>query len=369
MIQFLDLHKVNQRFEKEFKENFQSFLDSGWYINGNQSTKFETEFANYCHADYCIGVGNGLDAIKLILKAYIELGKINLGDEIIVPANTYIATILAVSEVGLTPILVEPNSKTYNIDVAEIAKKITIKTKAILAVHLYGQLADIETLHQLSKTHNLFIFDDAAQAHGATDSQGNKVGSLCHATAFSFYPGKNLGALGDAGAITTNNKELAHLIRSLANYGSSKKYVHLHKGINSRLDELQAGILSIKLKHLDADNVCRQQIAKRYLSEIKNDKITLPVYDGSNNHVFHLFVIQCKEREQLQAFLKENGIQTLIHYPLAPHQQEAYKEWNEQSFPITEKIHQQVLSLPISPVLTDNEVSTIIKTINLWTSS
>lgn len=313
---------------------------------------------------YCIGVGNGFDAIKLILKAYITLEKINVGDEIIVPANTYIATILAVSEVGLHPVLVEPDPKTFNIDPNKIEEKISVKTKAILAVHLYGQLADLKTIHKIAAKHNLYVFDDAAQAHGCLDTEKKKVGNLCHATAFSFYPGKNLGALGDAGAVTTNNKEVADLIRVLANYGSHQKYYNVHKGINSRLDELQAGVLSVKLKHLDADNEYRRKIAARYLSEINNTKIVVPTYNGSKNHVFHLFVILCSKRNELQAYLKNNGIQTLIHYPIPTHLQQAYTELNKKSFPITEKIHQQALSLPISPVISNDQVSLIIKHLN-----
>lgn len=364
MIKFLDLYKINKRFEKAFQENYQQFLNSGWYINGRQVTQFEQEFAKYCGANYCIGVANGFDAIKLILKAYLELGKINLGDDILVPANTYIATVLAINEVGLTPVLVGPDSNTYNIDPNRIEEKITSKTKAILVVHLYGQLAAMDEINSVAKKHKLLVFEDAAQAHGATNSEGKKAGNLSNATAFSFYPGKNLGALGDAGAVTTNNKELADLIRVLANYGSNKKYYNSHKGINSRLDELQAGVLNIKLKELDADNEYRRAIAKRYLTEIKNDKIQLPFYDGSENHVFHVFVVLCEQRDLLQAFLEENGIQTLIHYPLPIHKQEAYKEWSELKFPVTEKIHQQVLSLPISPVLTEAEMSKVIKVIN-----
>lgn len=364
MIKFLDLQKINQRFKKEFQENYKSFLDSGWYVNGTQVTKFEKEFAAYCGTKYCVGVANGFDAIKLILKASIALGNINLGDEVIVPANTYIATVLAISEVGLTPVLVEPDLTTFNINVAKIEEKITSKTKAVFAVHLYGQLANMEAIQCVATQYNLLVFEDAAQAHGAKNTNGLKAGNLSNATAFSFYPGKNLGALGDAGAVTTNNKELADLIRVLANYGSNKKYYNSHKGINSRLDEFQAGVLSIKLQQLDADNESRRQIAKRYLSEIKNDKIQLPIYNTTENHVFHVFVILTETREALQVYLKENGIETLIHYPLPIHQQKAYTEWNEQCFPITEKIHQQALSLPISPVLTAEEVAKIIKIIN-----
>ncbi|MDO6801294.1 DegT/DnrJ/EryC1/StrS family aminotransferase [Wenyingzhuangia sp. 1_MG-2023] len=367
MIKFLDLQKINHRFEKEFQESFQSFLEVGWYINGSQVTKFEKEYALYCGTQFCVGVGNGFDAIKLILKAYMALGEIHLGDEIIVPANTYIATILAITEVGLTPVLVEPEIDTFNMDVSFISKKITTKTKAILAVHLYGQLANMKGINKIAKEHSLLVFEDAAQAHGAMDEHGNRAGNLSNAAAFSFYPGKNLGALGDAGSITTNNRQIAALIRVLANYGSDKKYYNSHKGINSRLDELQAGILSIKLKELDADNAKRRAIAQRYLSEIKNKTIVLPTYHKSKNHVFHLFVILCEKRDELQVYLDRNGIQTMIHYPLSPHQQEAYAEWNELSFPITEKIHEEALSLPISPVLTTKEVDLIIEKINAWT--
>ncbi|WP_010136948.1 DegT/DnrJ/EryC1/StrS family aminotransferase [Ochrovirga pacifica] len=364
MIKFLDLQKINQRFQEEFKQNFDVFLETGWYINGNQVNQFEKEFAKYCGTDFCVGVGNGFDALKLILKAYIELGKLELGDEIIVPANTYIATVLAISEVGLVPVLIEPTIQCFTIDPKQIAVKITHKTKAILVVHLYGQVANMKEIAKLAKQYNLWVFEDAAQAHGAEYSRQQKVGSLSDAAAFSFYPGKNLGALGDGGSVTTNNAQVATLIRTLANYGAREKYHHHYKGINSRLDELQAGMLRIKLNYLDADNAYRRYVANRYLTEISNPKIKLPFYDGSTNHVFHLFVVLCQQRDQLQAELQNHQIQTLIHYPVPIHQQKAYKEWKEQKYPITEKIHQQALSLPISPVLTDEEITKIINVLN-----
>ncbi|MFA7446213.1 MAG: DegT/DnrJ/EryC1/StrS family aminotransferase [Flavobacteriaceae bacterium] len=361
MIKFLDLHKINQAYEAEFQQKFQQFLDSGWYILGNEVKGFEQEFAAYCGTKHCIGVANGLDALILIFRAYKELGKLQKGDEVIVPANTYIASILAVLQNDLIPVLVEPDIETYNLNPKEIEKHISPKTKAILPVHLYGQLCDMEAINQIAKKHNLLIVQDSAQSHGA---KKNSSGGVGEASAFSFYPGKNLGALADAGAITTNDDELATVLFSLRNYGSQKKYENEFLGLNSRLDEIQAAFLRVKLKDLDLQNQKRREVAKRYLSEIKNEKITLPFYDGSKNHVFHLFVIRTQNRDQLQKYLFENQVETLIHYPIPPHQQKAMKAFNHLSFPITEKIHNEVLSIPISPVLTDEEVSTIIDVLN-----
>lgn len=361
MIKFLDLQKINQPYETEFQQKFQQFLNKGWYILGENVKQFESEFATYCGTKHCIGVANGLDALILIFRAYKELKKLQKGDEVIVPANTYIASIIAVLQNDLVPVLVEPNIETYNINPNEIEKHITPKTKAILPVHLYGQLCDMKAINEIAKKHNLLVIEDAAQAHGAKSPSFGRVGE---ASGFSFYPGKNLGALADAGAITTNDDELAKTIFSLRNYGSQRKYENEFIGLNSRLDEIQAGFLSVKLKDLDRQNQKRREVAKRYLSEIKNEKIILPYYDNSENHVFHLFVIRTENREDLQQYLLKNNIETLIHYPIAPHKQQAMKDFSHLSLPITEKIHNQVLSIPISPVLTDEEVSTIIDVLN-----
>ncbi len=365
MIKFLDLQNINAGYNTEFQKKFQSFLDSGWYILGNEVKVFETNFAAYCGTKHCIGVANGLDALILIFRAYKELGKLKSGDEVIVPANTYIASIIAIIQNDLVPVLVEPNIQTYNIDPEEIAKHITPKTKAILAVHLYGQLANMNAINQLAKKHDLLVVEDAAQAHGA-ELNGSKAGNLSDATGFSFYPGKNLGALGDAGAITTNDDALAQTLFSLRNYGSEEKYKNEFIGLNSRLDEIQAGFLNIKLADLDAQNQRRREIAKRYLSEIKNEKIVLPLYDGSDNHVFHLFVIRTSDRKELQDYLEKHQIQSLIHYPIAPHKQKALAHLSHLSLPITEKIHREVLSIPLNHVLLDAEVSEIINRLNQY---
>ena len=365
MIQFLDLKKINEPYETDFQEKLKAVLEKGWYILGNEVAAFESNFANYCGAKYCIGVGNGFDALVLIFKAYIQLGKLQKGDEVIVPANTYIASILAILEADLIPVLVEPKLETYNINPDLISEKITSKTKAILAVHLYGQLAEMNAINEIAHLNNLLVIEDAAQAHGAISPYG-KAGNVSNAAAFSFYPGKNLGSLGDAGAVTTNDDALAKVIQSLRNYGSEKKYQNDFIGVNSRLDELQASFLNVKLPNLDTENNARKAIAKRYLSEIINEKILLPFWDLSNNHVFHLFVIQTQNRDHLQQYLLENGIQTMIHYPIPPHQQKAFEGWNNLSFPITEKIHNEVLSLPISPVLTVDEVDFIISILNSY---
>ena len=366
MIKFLDLKKINEPYEIAFQEKLKSVLDNGWYILGNEVKEFETNFAKYCCTKHCIGVGNGLDALVLIFKGYIQLGKLQKGDEVIVPANTYIASILAILQADLIPVLVEPKLETYNINPDLISQKITSKTKAILAVHLYGQLAEMDTINIIASKFNLIVVEDAAQAHGAVKNLKLETDNLQSASAYSFYPGKNLGALGDAGAVTTNNAKLANVIRSLRNYGSENKYYNDYIGVNSRLDELQAAFLNVKLPYLDAENEKRRIIAKRYLSEIKNDKIILPFYDNLSYHVFHLFVIRTEKRTELQTFLLDNGIQAMIHYPLPPHKQKALVSFNNLSFPLTEKIHDEVLSLPISPVLTMVEVDYIIKIVNQW---
>lgn len=357
MIKFLDLHKLNQPFEAQFLSKTKQILDKGWYILGEEVKQFENNFAAFSNAKHCIGVGNGLDALVLILKGYIQLGKLQKGDEVIVPANTYIASVLAVLQADLVPVFVEPKIDTFNIDPELISKCLTSKTKAILLVHLYGQLAEMDKIMEIGFQHNLLIIEDAAQAHGLTFN-----GS--HTRAFSFYPGKNLGALGDGGAITTNDNKLAEVLFSLRNYGSSKKYYCDYIGVNSRLDELQAAYLNVKLPHLLTENEARKNVAKRYFSEIKNSKIILPTCENIDNHVFHLFVIRTENRNQLQEYLLDNGIETVIHYPIPPHQQKALQEFNHLNLPITEKIHREVLSLPISSVLTEEEISYIISTLN-----
>ncbi len=365
MIKFLDLHKINQQYRSEIDLAIKKILDSGWYIMGKELSTFEDKFANYCGTKYCIGVGNGLDALILILKAFKELGKLQDGDEVIVPANTYIASILAISQNNLTPILVEPNIDTCNIDSKEIEKHITSKTKAIMAVHLYGQVCDMDQINTIAKKHHLLVIEDSAQAHGAT-YKGKKTGNLGDASGFSFYPGKNLGALGDGGAVTTNNEELAKCIFALRNYGSQEKYVNKYKSINSRLDELQAAILNVKLKYLDNEIEARRKVALYYKDHIKNTKIILPTWENVENHVFHLFTIRTKNRKKLQEHLTENHIQTVIHYPTPPHQQEAYNQWNNLSFPITEQIHTEILSIPISPVMNEKDYAYICEIINQY---
>lgn len=368
MIKFLDLQKINANYQEQFQEKLKLVLDKGWFILGDEVKLFEQQFAKYCGVKHCIGVGNGLDALVLIFKAYIQLGDLQKGDEVLVPANTYIATILAILQSDLVPVLVEPKWETFNINPNLIEAKISSKTKAILAVHLYGQLAEMDKINTIAQKYSLIVVEDAAQAHGAVsvipsavEGFFKKAGNLSNAAAFSFYPGKNLGALGDAGAITTNDDTLAKTLFSLRNYGSNQKYQNEFKGFNSRLDELQAAFLNVKLPNLDTENAIRTTIAKRYLSEIKNPKIIVPTVASFENHVFHLFVIRTENREALQSYLLQNEIETLIHYPIPPHKQKAFSEWNSLSFPITEKIHKEVLSLPISPIMTDDEVSFVIK--------
>lgn len=379
MIPFLDLKKINEPYEAAFQEKLKTVLDDGWYILGNEVAAFETSFAKYCGTQHCIGTGNGFDALVLIFKGYIQLGKLQKGDEVIVPANTYIASILAILQADLIPVLVEPKLETYNINPDLIQGEITSKTKAILAVHLYGQLAEMDAINEIAVANDLLVIEDAAQAHGAiseVESRKSKVENLdmqninIKTQAFSFYPGKNLGALGDAGAVTTNDSELAKAIQALRNYGSETKYHNDYIGINSRLDELQAAFLNVKLPNLDYENEKRRTIAKRYLSEIKNEKIILPTVSllgtEQSNHVFHLFVIRTQNRLDLQEYLHKKGIQTVIHYPIPPHNQKALSLWNHLSFPITQKIHDEVLSLPISPVLTMDEVSYIVAVLNQY---
>ncbi|PVX44964.1 dTDP-4-amino-4,6-dideoxygalactose transaminase [Flavobacterium sp. 103] len=366
MIKFLDLKKINEPYETAFQEKLKSVLAGGWYVLGKEVQKFEINFAQYCGAKYCVGVGNGLDALTLIFKGYIQLGKLQKGDEVIVPANTYIASILAILQADLVPVLVEPKLETYNINPSLVPDKITPRTKAILVVHLYGQLAEMDAIHEIAIKNNLLIIEDAAQCSGSISNQKSAIKNQQSSAAYSFYPTKNLGALGDGGAVVTNDTELAKTIQSLRNYGSETKYKNDFIGVNSRLDELQAAFLSLKLPNLNTDNENRRVIAKRYLTEIKNDKIILPFWDFSSNHVFHLFVIRTKSREDLQNYLAENNIETVIHYPIPPHKQKAFESWNNLSFPITEKIHNEVLSLPISPVMTMDEVSFVVEILNKY---
>ena len=359
MISFLDLEKVNNRFRQEIDMRIKDILDRGWYLQGEENEKFCQNFASYCGSKYALGVGNGLDALRLIIKAY-GFGK---GDEIIVPANTYIATILAITDNGCTPILVEPDINTYNINPDLIEAAITPRTKAIMVVHLYGQAVEMEKIWKIARKHDLKVFEDSAQAHGAK-YQGRMTGNLSDAAAFSFYPGKNLGCLGDGGAITTNDEGIYQKVKALANYGSDRKYHHIYKGLNSRLDEIQAAILDIKLPYLDADNKRRREISTYYRNNINNPLIILPKTYDEEAHVWHVFAVRTKERDRFQEYLRSKGVQTIIHYPTPPHKQEAYKEWNNRSYPITEQIHKEIISLPISPVMTDDEVVELVRIVN-----
>lgn len=359
MIKFLDLKKINNRYREEIDSRIKDILDKGWYLQGEENENFTKNFANFCGTKFALGVANGLDALNLIIKAY-GFGN---GDEIIVPANTYIATILAISENGCIPILVEPDIKTYNINPDSIEEKITTKTKAIMVVHLYGQAVQMEKIWKIAKKYNLKIIEDSAQAHGAI-YQENRTGNLGDASGFSFYPGKNLGCMGDGGAVTTNDEELFNKIKAIANYGSDRKYHHIYKGVNSRLDEIQAAVLDVKLKHLDSDNNKRREISKYYRENIKNSKIILPETYDEKSHVWHIFAVRTQNRDEFQKYLTEKGIQTIIHYPTPPHKQGAYKEWNNLSFPITEEIHNTILSLPISPVMTDSEIEKVVEVVN-----
>jgi dTDP-4-amino-4,6-dideoxygalactose transaminase len=363
MIPFLDLKGINAQYREELIEACTSVIDSGWYIQGNKCKEFEKEFAGYCGTKYAIGVANGLDALILILRAYKELEIMKDGDEVIVPSNTYIASILAISENNLVPVLVEPDINTYLIDWSKIEEKITSKTKAILPVHLYGQTCLMDKINEIAKKYNLKVIEDSAQSHGAY-FEDKRCGNLGDASGFSFYPGKNLGALGDGGVVTTNDDKLAETIRALGNYGSHKKYENLYKGVNSRLDEIQAAMLMVKLRYLDEQVNRRREIAHYYLQNIKNENIILPTVRKYDNHVWHLFVIRTIKRDKLQKYLLGNGIQTLIHYPIPPHKQEAYKECNSENYPISENIHEEVLSLPISGVYSLKDANRVVQVIN-----
>lgn len=372
MIKFLDLQKINAQYADELKQAASDVIDSGWFLMGEKLNSFEKKLSGYIGSKHAIGVANGLDALRLILKAYIDMGFMDEGDEVIVPANTYIASVLAITDNRLKPVLVEPNPASFNLDIDLVESHITPKTKAIMMVHLYGQVSWNEKLSALAKKYNLKIIEDNAQAIGA-EWNGIKTGNLGDASGFSFYPGKNLGALGDAGAVTTNDDELAEKIRALGNYGSKKKYVNEFQGLNSRLDEIQAAFLEVKLKYIDSENQYRRQLASLYLNGISNPEIQLPfpentALDHTQNaeHVWHLFVVRAQQREQLQEYLTSNGVQTLIHYPIPPNKQLAYKEMNHLDFPITNAIHDQVLSLPISPVMSEDEVLRIIDILNAF---
>ena len=400
MIKFLDLQKINAQHAAELKSAAARVIDSGWYLQGEELKNFETHLAAYIGVKHAIGVANGLDALRLILKAYMEMGIMAEGDEVIVPANTYIASVLAISDNRLKPVLVEPDIHTYNLDISQIEKHITAKTKAIMVVHLYGQVCWSDELERIAEKYNLKIIEDNAQAIGAeyssefrvrsseleessslntqnSELRTKKTGSLGHAAGLSFYPGKNLGALGDAGAVTTNDDALAEVVRALGNYGSKQKYVCNYKGLNSRLDELQAALLDVKLKYIDQENNYRRKIAEYYINNINNKNLILPITyklsaetpnlkpeTRNSQHVFHLFVIRTLHRNQLQQYLADNGIQTLIHYPIPPHKQIAYSEYNNDSYPVTEQIHNEILSLPISPVMEWEEVEKVVEVIN-----
>ena len=382
MVKFLDLQKINAQYVDELKSAASRVIDSGWYLQGEEVIRFEKHLSEYIGVAHTIGVANGLDALRLILKAYMVMGVMQEGDEVIVPANTYIATILAISDNRLKPVLVEPDINTSNLNISLIEKSITDRTKAIMVVHLYGRVCWSDELETLAQKYRLKIIEDNAQAIGATFTGGisttdtakknKKSGALGDAAGFSFYPGKNLGALGDAGAVTTNDSLLAETVRALGNYGSKKKYIHDYHGVNSRMDELQAAILDVKLRYIDRENNRRREIAQYYCENCKNTNIVLPTIDSEeaiktfSGHVWHLFVVRTSNRDFLQEYLAINDIQTLIHYPIPPHKQGAYKTWNNLSFPISEQIHNQVLSLPISPVMKDCDVEYIVKKLNHW---
>ena len=366
MIPFFDLRTYNQQFQTEFQQCLKQVLKSGISIKGEGLKQFETNFAAYCGTRYCVGTANGLDALELIFEAYIALDKLKQGDEVIVPANTFIATILAVVRTGLKPVFVEPNETDFTLSPDEVKSVIGPNTKAIVAVHLYGQLSKMKQLQKLATSHNLILIEDAAQAHGAQTLDGERAGNLSDVAAFSFYPSKNLGALGDGGAVTTNDSELAEMIRVLGNYGSNKKYVNEIRGRNSRLDEIQAMFLNVKLRYLDEHNAKRQQLASYYLENINNSKVRLPQYSGLKDHVFHQFVLRVSDRQDFIDHLNNAGIDTLIHYPIAPHKQKALIEYEHLSLPITESIHEEVISIPLNPILSQDQINSIVECINAY---
>jgi len=366
MISFLDLKAVNAQYSDELKEAAKRVIDSGWYIMGEELQSFEEEFAQFCQAKFCVGVANGLDALTLTIRAWKEMGKLHEGDEVLVPSNTYIASILSITENRLVPVLVEPDPHTFNFSAQSVQSKITSKTRAILPVHLYGQIAPMEEIVKVAQANGLLILEDCAQSHGASIA-GKKAGTWGDAGAFSFYPGKNLGALGDAGSIVTNDSELYEVLTALRNYGSHQKYQNKYTGVNSRLDEIQAAMLRVKLRYLNNEISARRKVANIYLTQIENPLIKLPVIRSQEEHVWHLFVIKNNNREALQSHLSDNGIQTLIHYPIPPHQQQAYRnmsEWHNFSYPISEELHSTVLSIPIGPVLQDFEIQHVVQVLN-----
>jgi dTDP-4-amino-4,6-dideoxygalactose transaminase len=365
MINFLNLKELNSKYEAELQDACSRVIQSGWYIMGEEVNNFESEFANYVGSKYCLGVANGLDALTLSLKAWILMGNLKEGDEVIVQANTYIASILAITANNLVPVLVEPSEVSFNLSIDNIRKAITPKTKVILPVHLYGQLSPMQEIMDIAHEHGLLVLEDCAQAHGASTSDTN-AGNWGHAAGFSFYPGKNLGALGDAGAITTNDPDFFEVVKALRNYGSHKKYQNIYEGVNSRLDEIQAAMLRVKLRYLDDETIARQKISKKYRASIVNPYITLPeVSSGNeNSHVWHLFVIRTSKRDKLQEYLTQHNIQTLIHYPIPPHKQQAYSSWNHLSLPISENIHREVLSIPLDSTLSDDDVNYVIEILN-----
>lgn len=372
MIPFLNLKTVNHQHREALIDAATRVIDSGWYILGQEVKAFEQEFAAYCGADHCIGVANGLDALALTLRAWKEMGKISEGDEVIVPANTYIASVLAITENRLKPVFVEPDELTYNLCPTKVQAALTKKTKAILVVHLYGRLAQIQSILDIAREYELLVLEDAAQAHGA-QLNGKRAGNWGDAAGFSFYPGKNLGALGDAGGITTNDRELAQTVRALANYGSHKKYENLYQGVNSRLDEMQAALLRVKLKNLEQEIIVRRKIAVAYAQGIENPLIRLPISLGEAQsqlleHVFHLYVVRVKNRESFQAHLKAAGIETLIHYPIPPHLQTAYQHFRNLNLPLTETIHKEIVSLPIGPTMAAHEVQHVINVCNAYSA-
>lgn len=366
MIPFLSLKDVTAKYSEEIHEAVKRVVDSGYYLQGPENDRFEAEFAKYIGSQHCVGCANGLDALIWIFKAYIEMGVMKPGDEVIVPANTFIATVLAITENNLVPVFVEPKMSTLQIDDDLIEEKITERTKAICIVHLYGRCAYSEKIKELCHKYSLKLVEDNAQAHGCLYSDGRMTGSIGDAAGHSFYPGKNLGAFGDGGAVTTDDAELAQTIRALANYGSSQKYVFKYTGRNSRLDEIQAAILSVKLGHLDEDNAHRKAVAKYYIENITNPAVTLPETMPYESNAFHLFPIFTERRDELQKYLTDNGVQTLIHYPIPPHKQECYKEYADLSLPVTEYIAEHELSLPIGPAITMEEVKTVVDVINSW---
>ncbi|MEM9649293.1 MAG: DegT/DnrJ/EryC1/StrS family aminotransferase [Bacteroidota bacterium] len=365
MVKFLDLQKINSQFASDLKKAAARVIDSGWYLLGEELASFEKNYSKFCGTDYAIGVANGLDALRLILKGYMEMGVFEKGDEVIVPAHTYIASVLAITDNGLKPVFAEPDVNSFNLDASKLEGLITKRTKAVMAVHLYGQISVNQRIIDICAHHGLKLIEDAAQSHGAIWN-GKVSGSIGDAAGHSFYPGKNLGALGDAGAVTTNDSELAKMVRTLGNYGSTKKYENQYQGLNSRLDEMQAAFLNVKLEHIAKDIDGRRKVANYYLNHIDNKEIRLPVVSAPESHVWHLFVTRSKHRENLQSHLAEKGVQTLIHYPIPPHKQQAYSQYGTLELPITEQLHDEVLSLPMSASMTDGEIQKVVQSINCY---